>query len=224
MRAQLIAAAALATSTALLMPRLAHPWLSAPTQDNPSRMPTRSTAAICTASAAALLAWRLPTTDPAGIAVLAGWLTFVFAGVLLSWVDVAVRRLPTRIIAVTTLAVGLWLTAAAVLSDQPTRLLTPILAAAALGGGYLVLIAVGASQMGMGDVRLAALTGLVLGTAGWHTVLIGAAGAYLLAAPFAVATLRKQQADRSTLPLGPFLVAATVLAGAILPGSTGVLP
>jgi leader peptidase (prepilin peptidase)/N-methyltransferase len=68
--------------------------------------------------------------------------------------------------------------------------------------------------MGMGDVRLAALTGLVLGTAGWHTVLIGATGVYLLTTPFAVAALRSRKA---ALPFGPFLVAATILAGIIAP-------
>ena len=69
----------------------------------------------------------------------------------------------------------------------------------------------------MGDVRLATLTGLVLGTAGWQPVLLGAVIPYLLATPVALATLRRHTpGTASQIPFGPFLVGGAILVG-ILP-------
>jgi leader peptidase (prepilin peptidase)/N-methyltransferase len=89
-------------------------------------------------------------------------------------------------------------------------------AAAILGGTYLALVATGVSRIGMGDVRLAALTGLLLGTDRWQTVLLGASLPYLLALPIAVASAtRNRGITTGQLPFGPFLIAATIIARAM---------
>jgi hypothetical protein len=97
MTGRLIIAAVAGTVAALLIPRLARRWV--PTQPDRPAWADRVLAGAGSAFAAYLLIWRLGPSQPAGTAVLAGWLTFAFAGVLLSWVDIAVLRLPTRIVA-----------------------------------------------------------------------------------------------------------------------------
>ena len=92
-----------------------------------------------------------------------------------------------------------------------------MLAATILGCGYTTLVAVGASRMGMGDVRLAALTGLLLGSLGWAAVILGAVLPYLLVLPIAAVTVSQAclTGVRKPLPFGPFLFAATIIAGLI---------
>jgi hypothetical protein len=134
-------------------------------------------------------------------------------------IDIVVRRLPTPIITTTAATVVLLLATGAVLTRRPAFLVVPVLAAVILGGGHLLLAALGASGVGMGDARLAARTGELLGTAGWHTVLSGAIIPYLLAAPFAIAVhLRHGSAAHPAhVPFGPFLVSGTRLAALIAP-------
>ena len=68
--------------------------------------------------------------------------------------------------------------------------------------------------MGFGDVRLAALVGLVLGWVGWGAVAIGLWSSFLLfAVPALVVVLARR--DRTLLkrsfPFGPFMVLGTLV-------------
>lgn len=165
------------------------------------------------AVASSALAWRLPATQPDDVAVLVAWLVMLYAGTLLAGIDLKVRRLPTPIIAVTAVVTVVLIGTGAALSRRPQLLFTAVVAAALLGVAYLLLALVAGSGMGMGDVRLAALLGLMLGTVGWTTVLVGALLPYLLAVPSALMRLALHRAYRSThLPFGPFLVTGAVLA------------
>ncbi len=202
----------LGVTAAGLVPRLAARWIP----PGGRSWPTRLCVGAATAAAAGLLTWRHAPHQPGEYAVLAAWLTFATAGVMLAAIDIAVRRLPTPVIAATVTAVTLLLTTSAVFAGRPGIVVTPLLAAIAVGGGYVLLAATGASSMGMGDVRLAALTGLVLGTAGWPAVLLGAVIPYLLATPVALATLRRHpRGTAPQIPFGPFLVGGAILVGVL---------
>ena len=198
-----------------LVPRLATHWI--PHRPDGWPWAARLSVAAATAGATGLLTWQHRPDSTAGYLLLGAWLTFALAGVLLSAIDIAVHRLPTPIITATAVIVLVLLAIGAVLTRQPEFVVVPVLAAVVVGGGYLLLAAVGASSAGMGDVRLAALAGLVLGTAGWHTVLYGAALPYLLAAPFAVFILRRPADPQyPPMPFGPFLIGGTVVAGLLM--------
>ena len=169
-------------------------------------------------AAAAALAWRLPTAHPGQVVVLLAWLIFVHAGVLLSLVDVAAHRLPTPVISGTAVADALLIGCGSLLAHRPWSILTAVAAAAVLGGVYLVLALVLPTQLGMGDVRLAALTGLILGAGGWAAVALGSVLPYLLGLPFNVAALKRSGPSRPRLvPFGPFLVAGAVITAVIAP-------
>ncbi|WP_433346947.1 prepilin peptidase [Micromonospora sp. CA-111912] len=131
-------------------------------------------------------------------------------GVLLTAVDVAVRRLPTPVISAAALSVGVVLAGQAATTGQAQTLLTAALAAAALGGLYLALVLVGGSGMGLGDVRLAALLGAALGAISWPAVLLGGLLPFVLAVPEALARLALRRAH--SIAFGPYLVAGALIA------------
>jgi leader peptidase (prepilin peptidase)/N-methyltransferase len=135
------------------------------------------------------------------------WLVTLYAGVLVSSIDITVRRLPTSILAGTAAATIALTTVASLAVRRPQLLLTVLTAGAAVGVAYVLLALVLGSRMGLGDVRLAAVLGMSLGTLGWHAVLLGALLPYLLAAPFAALRLARGEQD---LPFGPFLVTGAV--------------
>jgi leader peptidase (prepilin peptidase)/N-methyltransferase len=153
---------------------------------------------------------RLRSAELSGLATLAVWLVVLYSGALLAAVDIAVRRLPTLVIAVAAAMVFAILAAEAAMTADGRRLVIAAAAGAALGGGYLLLALLVGSGMGLGDVRLAALLGTALGTLGWDAVLLGAVLPYLLAAPAALIRLVRRDGNR--LAFGPYLVAGALAA------------
>ncbi|MEE6260133.1 prepilin peptidase [Plantactinospora sonchi] len=161
------------------------------------------------------LAWRLAPTAAKGLALTTVWLLVPGAGLSLAGTDVAVRRLPNPVVLTPAAAlVGIVAVAAAV-SRQPWALGISLADGVLLAGAYLLLAVIG-GRVGIGDVRLAGLLGLALGTVGWAAVLLGAAQPYLLAIPNAATGLRcaRNPAERQ-LPFGPYLVAGALLAASV---------
>ncbi|HEX7163632.1 MAG TPA: A24 family peptidase [Trebonia sp.] len=161
--------------------------------------------ALAVAAARASSPWEL-----AGLA----WL--VLFAVPLMFIDIAVHRLPDTL-TVAAFAGTLGFLAVAALADgHPGRLVRAGIAAVALCGFYLALFLVRPSGMGLGDVKLAAGVGVALGWLGWQALVVGTFLAFALAAVYGSALLLLHRATRtSQLPLGPFIVLATlaVIAG-----------
>jgi leader peptidase (prepilin peptidase)/N-methyltransferase len=85
-------------------------------------------------------------------------------------------RIPTRFAHVTALAVGATIVVATVVDGgiDTDTLRGALVGAAVLGGGLLVLHLISPRMLGFGDVRLAAVAGLVVGWLAWtpeHPVL-----------------------------------------------------
>ncbi len=172
----------------------------------------------CAAAATAALIWRMPASGAGQVTLLMMWLIVVQACTLLSLIDCAVRRLPTRLVGATGVVVGSGVCAAALLAHQPRWVLGALLGAGGLGGFYLLIALFMPSQVGMGDVRLAAVLGAALGAGGWPALLLGAALAYVIALPFALAQLRHHPAQRGPVPFGPFLAVGAIIAAAVTTG------
>ena len=66
--------------------------------------------------------------------------------------------------------------------------------------------------MGMGDVKLAGLIGLVLGALAWRSVVVGAVMGFLLGGLGAVVALLLGRRRKDTIPFGPYLAAGAVVA------------
>jgi len=66
--------------------------------------------------------------------------------------------------------------------------------------------------MGMGDVKLAGLIGLVLGSIGLDLVAVAAGMGILLGGAGAIVALLGGAGRKSAIPFGPFLAAGAVIA------------
>jgi leader peptidase (prepilin peptidase)/N-methyltransferase len=132
--------------------------------------------------------------------------------VVLSMIDIDVRRLPNDIV-LPSYAVGLALLALPAIAGDWAALVRAILAMAALYGGYFALSLAYPGGMGFGDVKLAGLLGLFLGFVGWTSVLVATFAAFLIAGLVGVALVVARRASRkSAIPFGPFMLTGGVLA------------
>jgi leader peptidase (prepilin peptidase)/N-methyltransferase len=150
---------------------------------------------------------------------LAAWLWFVAAGLLLGLVDLRHRLLPNRVLLpATAVAVGL-LGAEALLQGDGTALLRAVEAGAASFGVGLVMALISPAGLGMGDVKLAGLLGLMLGWLSWSAVLLGFFLGFLLQAVVILVLLLARRAGRGTdVPFGPALLVATLVVGLLAVG------
>ncbi len=161
-----------------------------------------------------VLAWALwPSPILPAVLLLAG------LSLLLVPIDIAVLRLPDPLVAVGFAGSALVVVAASVLTGQYGALQRAVLAAAAMAGGYLLLALLPGARLGLGDVKVAGVLGLVLGWLGWGYVLLGALLPHLLNGPVVLALLLSGRVKRDTsLPLGPALLAGALLAVVVIAG------
>lgn len=140
-------------------------------------------------------------------AVLAAFLWFAAAGVVLTVIDLDVRRLPHAITGTTLVVCAVLLGVASVLAGDAAPLIRALAGAAGLYAFYALLRLIRPDGMGGGDVRLAAVIGLMLGWLGWGPLLVGAFAAFVLGGVFGVALLARGRAHRRTaIPFGPWIV------------------
>lgn len=165
---------------------------------------------IATALLFALAFWRLGLS-PELPAVLA----FIFGGVLLAVIDWKVHRLPTRIVYLTLAGVAAGLVFASLVEWDVAPLATALLGALLFTNAFFLIWLfttkyAGMMMLGYGDVRLAAVLGLLLGWYGLPFVLYGALAGHLLALGIAVATCIRKRQLHMTYSFGPPLIAGTL--------------
>lgn len=172
--------------------------------DVPRRSLHRSWAVIPAAAAGGALAEF--GGDPV---VLAIWL-YLVAGAAIAWIDLDVHRIPDRFIWV---LAPMILIIAVVTSTSEGR--WGILGWS-LGGGlvlgtvFLMLALIG--SMGLGDVKLAIVTGVAIGPLGIAPMLTAVFAAFTLAAAAGVVLLLRGTRRTSHLAFGPALVAGAAVA------------
>lgn len=154
---------------------------------------------------------------------LPAWTWFVAVGLLLAVIDLREKLLPNRILLPATVAAAGLLTLAAALDGTWPDLVRALLAGAASFAVLLVMALLAPTGLGMGDVKLAALLGLVLGWFGWSAVVLGFLLGFVLQAVVGLALLAVRRAGRDTeLPFGPALLTGT-LAAVLLAGDWAAL-
>jgi leader peptidase (prepilin peptidase) / N-methyltransferase len=157
---------------------------------------------------AAVLTFKLPVA-----ALVAPFLGLM---VVVAVIDARHRIIPNRIIYPSLVLFGLALVAVA-LAAGGVNLGSAGLGLLAYGGGLLLIAVVFPRGMGMGDVKLAALIGLVLGALGWRYVGMAAMVGVLAAGLGAVFALARGGSRKDTMPFGPYMAAAAVLAALFAP-------
>jgi leader peptidase (prepilin peptidase)/N-methyltransferase len=144
----------------------------------------------------------------AQLVVLAAYLWFAASGIVLTIIDLDTRRLPHPITGSAFVACLALLVVACVLGADWRHLLCAVIGAVALFGFYTLLRLARPDGMGGGDVRLAGVTGLMLGWMGWPSLAVGAFAAFLLGGIYGIALIAARRAGRrSAVPFGPWIVA-----------------
>lgn len=142
-------------------------------------------------------------------------LAFIFGGVLLAVIDWRVQRLPTRIVYLTLAGVGGGLIFAALVEREWVPLATAVVGGLLFANAFFLIWLfttkfAGMMVLGFGDVRLAAVLGLLLGWYGLPFVLYGAIVGHLLALGIAVATCVRRRKLHMRYSFGPPLIAGTM--------------
>jgi leader peptidase (prepilin peptidase) / N-methyltransferase len=147
---------------------------------------------------------------------LPAWAWFAAVGLLLAVIDLRERLLPNRVLVPGIVVTAALLALAAALDDAWPDLWRALLAAGASFALLLGMALLAPAGLGMGDVKLAALLGLVLGWLGWPAVLLGFFLGFLLQAVLGLVLLAAQRAGRRTeLPFGPALLAGALVAALV---------
>lgn len=135
------------------------------------------------------------------------------AALVLGWVDLVSHRLPDRVTYPTAVVcAAAFLVDAAVLGSWGALLRAVAAASVAFAVPYAVA-AVSPEALGLGDVKLLGLLGLVLGWFGWGVLLAGVFLGLLTGAAVSLALLAARRAGwRTALPFGPPLLLGAVLA------------
>jgi len=141
--------------------------------------------------------------------VLIGGLLALMPGIAL--IDLRIRKIPNK------------LTYPAMLIFPPVILLAWLIGdaadpvRAALGflsfGGGILIVATVSGGMGLGDVKLAAVIGLVLGSLGLRFVGVSAGATIVLGGLGGLVALAMGRGMKSKIPYGPYLAAGAIVAG-----------
>jgi len=154
-----------------------------------------------TALAAGLVTWRLHDDW-----LLAPWLYAVVAGIALAVIDWRTFRLPDMI---TLPSYPIIL----VLLAPSGHLASAVIWGLALTGIYAVLWFIRPTGLGLGDVKLAGIVGMLTGALGSQAAIVAGLGGHLLGAIYAVGLLVTRRANRTTeFPFGPFMLVAALVA------------
>lgn len=127
--------------------------------------------------------------------------------VALTLIDLDVHRLPNALVLPAYPVIAVLLVVAAALGGDWGALLRGGVGLLVLGGAYLVIAIVVPGGMGLGDVKLAGVLGLVLAYLGWGPLAVGAFGAFVLGGTFAIGLMVAGLAKRgSGIPFGPWML------------------
>ena len=156
----------------------------------------------------ALTAWR--HADDAGLPAM---LILVGGLVALSAIDLDTFTLPRKVIWTTYALCAVALLVGGLLTDDVRGIAEAAGASAAAFALLFVIHVISPRGMGFGDVRLAALIGLVLGWLEFGVVFVGLFFGFLLAAVVGIALMAlKRRGRKDRIPFGPFLAGGAVLA------------
>lgn len=145
--------------------------------------------------------------------ILPALLAFAAASTVLTLVDLAEKRLPNAVIFPTLAVVAVLLVPPTWASGEWIALLWAVGGSAAMFVVYFLLALISPSAMGMGDVKLALVIGLLLGWFGLNAWLVGLLAAFVVGGLIAVvALLLRRVTLRGSIPFGPSMLAGALIA------------
>jgi len=141
------------------------------------------------------------------VLVFVGLLFLMAVSVALALIDLDTHTLPNAIVYPSAAVLVVALLGASVADGDLSPFLRGLVGAAVLGGAYLVLALAVPGGMGLGDVKLAVVLGLVLAYLGWGPLAVGAFGAFLVGGTVAIVLLALGRVRRrGGIPFGPSML------------------
>lgn len=138
---------------------------------------------------------------------------FTAAGIALALIDLDCRRLPNAIVLPSYPVLAVALVGSAWWQGDWWSLARAGIGCAVLLTFFGSLVLIYPAGMGLGDVKLAGVIGLVLGYLSWTALVIGAFLGFLLGAVVGVAVIAAGRGTRkSAVPFGPFMIAGALIA------------
>jgi leader peptidase (prepilin peptidase) / N-methyltransferase len=131
--------------------------------------------------------------------------------VVLAVIDIRHRIIPNRLAYPSLLAFAAYILVVGLLGGG-LDVIRAAIGMLAYGGALLVVAFISPRGMGMGDVKLAALIGLVLGSLGLRYVTVAAGVGILLGGVGAIVALIAGASRKNAIPFGPFLTAGALVA------------
>jgi leader peptidase (prepilin peptidase)/N-methyltransferase len=139
--------------------------------------------------------------------VVIAFLYFAAVSIILTLIDLDIRRLPNSIVLPSYVVAGVLFTVAALLSSEWDALLRAVAGMVALYLFYALLRLVRPGGMGGGDVKLAGVIGIYLGWLGWGALIVGAFAAFVYGGVFGIILILIRRAGRKTaIPFGPWMI------------------
>jgi leader peptidase (prepilin peptidase) / N-methyltransferase len=141
--------------------------------------------------------------------------------VALAIIDLRHRIIPNRVVYPSLLAFAAYIVIVG-LAGGGIDVIRAALGMLAYGGVLLLVAIVSPKGMGMGDVKLAALIGLVLGSVGLQYVTVAGGAGVLLGGVGAIVALSAGASRKNAIPFGPFLAAGALVATFLAPQISSV--
>ena len=146
--------------------------------------------------------------DPWTAALLAPFLALLVA---ISLIDFRTKKIPNRLVYPAYLVAAVAIVVADLVGSELDAIRAGI-GFLAYGIGLLAIALISPRGMGMGDVKLAALIGLVLGAIGLRYVAVAAAVGVAIGGVASVIALLAGAGRKTRIPFGPFLAAGAAVA------------
>lgn len=141
------------------------------------------------------------------VVALVALLYLMAISIALALIDAEVHRLPNAIVLPAYPVLAALLVTSSALSGDWAALGRACTGLVVLGGAYLLLALAVPGGMGLGDVKLAGVLGMVLAYLGWGPLTVGAFGAFVLGGTFAIGLMVSGRARRgSGVPFGPWML------------------
>ncbi|MCD5344956.1 A24 family peptidase [Agromyces sp. S2-1-8] len=138
---------------------------------------------------------------------------FAAFATVLAIVDLAEKRLPNAVVFPALAVVGVLLVPATWATGEWMRLVWALAGAAAMFAAYFVLALISPSAMGMGDVKLALVIGLVAGWFGLSAWFVALLAAFVIGGVISLIALAlKRVTLRGSIPFGPSMLAGALVA------------
>lgn len=154
-----------------------------------------------------IVGWQVGWTP-----VLAAWAYLTAVCLILGYVDLRTRLLPTQLIAPSYAIVAVLLAAAALGDRSLSGVWHALLGWAVMGGFYFVMWRVGPPGLGYGDVRLSGVLALCLGYLGWDQLIAGLYAGFLLGGFGSLALVLARRVSLKThVPFGPYMMAGALV-------------